>query len=154
LCDPWLMSQTLMQLLYLLPAGLLLWCSLFAGGGASSLLVPVLIVAGGQLSGALGWLAVSGEAAPELVAFAPLSAARVLRAKTEAVLGRIAVVFTPFVVMLRATMPFAALVAFFGIAIAAGSATAIQFRFRAQARRSFFRRRQTSSRVATYAEAL
>ena len=47
----------------------------------------------------------------------------------EAVLGGIAVAFAPFVVMLAATVPFAALVAFFGIAIAAGSATAIQFWF-------------------------
>ena len=77
-----------------------------------------------------------------------------LRAKTEAVLGGIAIVFAPFVVMLAATVPFAALVALVGIMIAAGSATAIQFWFRTQARRSLFRRRQTSSRIATYAEAL
>ena len=147
--DPWLMSQTLMQLLYLLPSAFLLWRSFYAGGGGAALLVPVLIVASGQLSGGLAWLAVSGEDAPELVASAPVSAARVLRAKTEAVLGGIAIVFAPFVVMLAATVPFAALVALVGIVIAAGSATAIQFWFRTQARRSLFRRRQTSSRVAT-----
>jgi ABC-2 type transport system permease protein len=152
--DPWLMSQTLMQLLYLLPAAFLLWRNFYAGGNASALLVPVLIVAAGQLGGGLAWLAVSGEDAPELIASAPVSGARILRAKTEAVLGGIAVVFAPFVVLLAATTPFAALVAFFGIAIAAGSATAIQFWFRTQARRSLFRRRQTSSRVATFAEAL
>jgi ABC-2 type transport system permease protein len=116
--------------------------------------VPVLIVVAGQLSGALAWLAVSGEDGPDLVASAPVSAARVLCSKTKAVLGAIAAVFAPFVVMLAATVPFAALAALFGIAIAAGSATATQFGFRAQARRSLFRRRQTSSRVATYAEAL
>ena len=110
--DPWLMSQTLMQLLYLLPAAFLLWRSFYAGGGASALLVPVLIVAAGQLGGGLAWLAVSGEDAPELIASAPVSAARVLRAKTEAVLGGIAVVFAPFVVVLAAAAPFAALVAF------------------------------------------
>ena len=37
--------------------------------------------------------------------------------------------------------------------IAAASATAIQLWFRVQARRSQFRRRQTSSRLATFAEA-
>jgi ABC-2 type transport system permease protein len=152
--DPWLLSQTLMQLLYLLPSAFLLWRSFYAGGGGSALLVPVLIVAAGQLSGGLAWLAVSGEDAPELVASAPVSTARVLRAKTQAVLGGIAIVFAPFVVLLAATVPFAALVAMCGIAIAAGSATAIQFWFRTQARRSLFRRRQTSSRIATYAEAL
>jgi ABC-2 type transport system permease protein len=78
----------------------------------------------------------------------------VLRAKTEAVLGGVAVVFGPFVIALGIAAPFAALVALAGVVIAAGSATAIQFWFRTQARRSLFRRRQTSSRVATIAEAL
>jgi len=40
-----------------------------------------------------------------------------------------------------------------GVMIAAASATAIQLWFRMQARRSQFRRRQTSSRLATFAEA-
>jgi ABC-2 type transport system permease protein len=151
--DPWLMSQTLMQLLYLLPAAFLVWRN-FHGGGTSALLVPILIVAGGQLGGGLAWLAVSGEDAPELIASAPVPAAQVVRAKTEAVLGGIAMIFGPFVILLTLTAPFAALVAFFGVAIAAASSTAIQYWFRTQARRSLFRRRQTSSRVATFAEAL
>ena len=74
--------------------------------------------------------------------------------RAEAVLGGIAVVFGPFVVMLAVADPFPALVALIGVVIAAGSATAIQYWFRSQARRSTFRRRQTSSRVATFAEAL
>jgi ABC-2 type transport system permease protein len=152
--DPWLISQTLTQLLYLLPPAFMLWRSFYANGGGSALLVPVLIVAAGQLSGGLAWLAVSGEDAPELVASAPVSAACVLRAKTEAVLGAIIIVFAPFVLLLAVTSPFAALVACCGIAIAASTATAIQFWFRTQARRSLFRRRQTSSRIATFAEAL
>jgi ABC-2 type transport system permease protein len=152
--DPWLMSQTLMQLLYLLPAGFLLWRDFHGGGDVSMLLVPVLIVASGQLGGGLAWLAVSGEDAPDLIASAPVPAGYILRAKVEAVLGVIAVIFGPFAVTLAAAAPFAALVAFAGTIIAAGSATAIQYWFRAQARRSLFRRRQTSSRVATFAEAL
>ena len=39
------------------------------------------------------------------------------------------------------------------IAIAAAAATSIQLWFRVQAKRSQFRRRQTSSRLATFAEA-
>jgi ABC-2 type transport system permease protein len=39
------------------------------------------------------------------------------------------------------------------VIISAASATAIQLWFRVQARRSQFRRRQTSSRLATFAEA-
>jgi ABC-2 type transport system permease protein len=152
--DPWLMSQTLMQLLYLLPPAFLLWRSFYAGDGTSALVVPILIVAAGQLGGGLAWLAVSGEDAPDLIASAPVSQARVLWAKAEAVLGGIAVIFAPFGLALAIAAPFAAFVACVGVAIAAGSATAIQYWFRTQARRSLFRRRQTSSRVATYAEAL
>jgi ABC-2 type transport system permease protein len=151
--DPWLVSQTLMQLLYLLPPAFLLWRG-FGGEGASQvLLVPVLVMAAGQLAGGLAWLAISGEDAPELVATAPLSAVNILRAKVEAVMGAILMVFTPFIVALALVSPFCALVAGIGIAIAAASATEIQLCFRAQAKRSAFRRRQTSSRVATFAEA-
>jgi ABC-2 type transport system permease protein len=152
--DPWLMSQTLMQLLYLLPAAFLLWRNFYGGSDVSALPVPILIVAAGQLGGGLAWLAVSGEDAPDLVASAPVPPARVFRAKTEAVLGGIGVIFGPLVVVLAVAAPFAALVTLVGVVVAAGSATAIQYWFRTQARRSLFRRRQTSSRVATFAEAL
>src|ERR1051326_6233421 len=143
-----------MQLLYLLPAAFLLSRSFYDSGGTSSLLVPVLVMAAGQLGGGLAWLAVSGEDAPELIASAPVSRARVLRAKVEAVLGGIAVIFAPFIVVLALFEPFAAIVTVAGVAISAGSATAIQFWFRTQARRSLFRRRQVSSRLATFSEAL
>jgi ABC-2 type transport system permease protein len=46
-----------------------------------------------------------------------------------------------------------ALCAGLGIALAAASATAVQLWFRSQAKRSQFRRRQVSSRMATFAEA-
>jgi ABC-2 type transport system permease protein len=152
--DPWLVSQTLMQLLYLLPPAFYLWRNFGSGNGASTLVVPVLIMAAGQLGGALAWLAICGEDAPDLIASAPVLSAQVLRAKTEAVMSGIAFVFGPFIVALAVVAPFAALVAFLGIAIGAASATSIQIWFRTQAKRSHFRRRQTSSRIATFAEAL
>ncbi len=151
--DPWLVSQTLMQLLYLLPPAFLLWRGFGGDGGSQVLLVPVLVMAAGQLAGGLAWLAISGEDAPELVATAPLTAGSIVRAKVEAVLGSILMVFAPFIVALALVAPACALVAGIGIMIAAASATKIQLCFRAQAKRSHFRRRQTSSRVATFAEA-
>ncbi len=152
--DPWLLSQTLMQLLYLLPPALLLWRSFAAGIDAPALLVPVLIMAAGQLAGGLAWLAISGEDAPDLIASAPISARQVTRAKVEAVLGAVAMVFAPLLAGLALLSPFAALMAAIFTLIGAGSATIIQLWFRSQAKRSQFRRRQTSSRVATFAEAL
>jgi ABC-2 type transport system permease protein len=152
--DPWLLSQTLMQLLYLLPPALLLWRNFAGGSHALALLVPVLIMAAGQLAGGLAWLAISGEDAPDLVASAPVQAGQVLRAKIEAVMGGIAMVFAPFLLALSLASVLDALVAAVGIAVAATASTAIQLWFRSQAKRSHFRRRQTSSRVATFAEAL
>ena len=151
--DPWLVSQTLMQLLYLLPPALLLWRSFGGEAGREILLVPVLVMAAGQLAGGLAWLAISGEDAPELIATAPLAAGTILRAKVEAVMGCILTVFAPFVLALALVAPAYAAVAGLGIAIAAASATEVQLCFRAQAKRSHFRRRQTFSRVATFAEA-
>jgi len=152
--DPWLLSQTLMQLLYLLPPALLLWRSFAAGIDAPALLVPVLIMAAGQLAGGLAWLAISGEDAPDLIASAPIQARQVTRAKVEAVLGAVAMVFAPLLAGLALLSPFAALMAAIFTLIGADSATIIQLWFRSQAKRSHFRRRQTSSRVATFAEAL
>jgi ABC-2 type transport system permease protein len=151
--DPWLVSQTLMQLLYLLPPALLMWKSFAGDRGALVLLVPVLVMAAGQLAGGLAWLAISGEDAPDLVRTAPVPARAVIRAKVEAVMGVIAIVFAPFLLPLVLATPLFAAVAAAGIIAAAPSAIAIQLWFRTQARRSQFRRRQTSSRMATFAEA-
>jgi ABC-2 type transport system permease protein len=151
--DPWLMSQSLMQILYLLPPALLLWKSFQGGTAAVIVLVPVVVMAAGQLGGGLAWLSISGEDAPDLVATAPLPARRILWAKIEAVMGAIAVVFTPFILALAFASTHAALVAALGTLVSAASATMVQFCFRTQARRSQFRRRQTSSRIATFAEA-
>jgi ABC-2 type transport system permease protein len=151
--DPWLVSQTLMQLLYLLPPALMLWKSFDNGSGALVLLVPVLVMAAGQLAGGLSWLAISGEDAPDLVATAPVPPSAIMRAKIEAVMSGIALVFAPFVLPLALVAPYFALAAALGIAMAAASATAVQLWFRSQAKRSHFRRRQTSSRMATFAEA-
>lgn len=151
--DPWLVSQSLMQLLYLLPPALLLWRSFDKGDGALVLIVPVLVMAAGQLAGGLSWLAISGEDAPDLVATAPVAPRAILRAKVEAVIAAIALVFAPFVLPLAIAAPYDALAALLGILVASAAAAAIQLWFRTQAKRSHFRRRQTSSRLATFAEA-
>jgi ABC-2 type transport system permease protein len=151
--DPWLLSQTLMQMLYLIPPALMLWRGFDQGNGALQLVVPVLVMASGQLAGGLAWLAISGEDAPDLVATAPLPARFILQSKVEAVLGIVAVIFAPLVAVIAIASPWHALIAGGGIAVAAAAATAVQFWFRSQAKRSQFRRRQVSSRLATFAEA-
>ncbi|WP_298258503.1 permease [Bradyrhizobium sp.] len=151
--DPWLLSQSLMQLLYLAPPAVLLWRSFSDSSLAIVLITPVIVMAAGQLAGGLGWLTISGEDAPDLVKTAPLPPSRLIRAKIEVVLLVIAVLFAPLVIALMFASPRQAAVTAIGVMIAAVSATAIQLWFRVQARRSQFRRRQTSSRLATFAEA-
>jgi ABC-2 type transport system permease protein len=152
--DPWLASQTLTQLLYLIPPALLLSRNFGQTTGTLVVVVMVLVTVGGQLAGALAWLAISGEDAPDLVTAAPVGAGAVSRAKVEAVLGAVALVLAPLVIGFALFSAYHALAAAIGIAVAAASTIRIQMWFRAQARRSNFRRRHTSSRIATFAEAL
>jgi ABC-2 type transport system permease protein len=59
--DPWLVSQTLMQILYLLPPALLLWVTFRTGHDAFIVLIPVIVMAAGQLAGGLAWLPFRGK---------------------------------------------------------------------------------------------
>ena len=151
--DPWLVSQSLMQLLYLVPPALLLVRSFSDHSAATMLVTPVIVMAAGQLAGGLAWLTISGEDAADLVATAPLPPARVTRAKVEVVLIAIGAICAPLVVALSFVSLSQAAITALGVLMATVSAAAIQLWFRVQARRSQFRRRQTSSRVATFAEA-
>jgi ABC-2 type transport system permease protein len=131
----------------------MLWRSFSDSSVAIMLITPVVVMAAGQLAGGLGWLTISGEDAPDLVVTAPLQTSRVIRAKIEVVLIAIGVLFAPLIMALVYASLLQAAVTAIGVIIAAASATAIQLWFRVQARRSQFRRRQTSSRLATFAEA-
>jgi ABC-2 type transport system permease protein len=151
--DPWLVSQSLMQLLYLVPPALMLWRSFSESSAAIVLITPVIVMAAGQLAGGLAWLTISGEDAADLVATAPLLPQRVTRAKIEVVLIVIGVIFAPLIAALAFASVTQAAITALGVIIATTSAAAIQLWFRVQAKRSQFRRRQTSSRLATFAEA-
>ena len=62
--------------------------------------------------------------------------------------------FCPIVVGLAIVDPMLGVITACGIIVAGAAATLIQFWFRAQVKRSLFRRRHVSSRIATFAEAL
>jgi ABC-2 type transport system permease protein len=151
--DPWLVSQSLMQLLYLLPPALMLWRSFSDSSAATVLITPVIVMAAGQLAGGLAWLTISGEDAADLIASAPMPSGSVIRAKIEVVMIAITAIFAPLIAALAVASPVQAAVTAIFVIIATVSAAAIQLWFRLQAKRSHFRRRQTSSRIATFAEA-
>lgn len=151
--DPWLVSQTLMQLLYLVPPALLMWRDMGQDNDIDVILAPVLVMAFGQLSGGLAWLALSGEDAADLVATAPASPGAQLRAKVESVLAVIALGAAPFIAAIAFASLWGAFICALGIAISSSCAIVIQLWFKVTAKRSMFRRRQTASRVATFSEA-
>lgn len=151
--DPWLISQSLMQVFYLIPPALLLWINFGADATTLVVISPVIVMAAGQLAGGLAWLAVSGEDAPDLIATAPLAPKVADHAKIEAVLIAVAVPIVPILLGLALAAPYVAFITALGVMASAAAATAIQIFFRAQAKRAHFRRRQTSSKIATFAEA-
>ncbi len=151
--DPWLLSQSLMQMLYLLVPGFLLWRNFGADIGAIVVAVPVMVMASGQLAGGLAWLTICGEDAPDLVKTAPMRERDGLRAKIEAVLIAVLLVVTPIVVFLSLMHIRAAIATAVCVVLSASAATAMQVWFRAQARRDHFRHRHTSSKIATISEA-
>lgn len=152
--DPWLISQTLQQILYLIPPAFLLYLNASSGSALYYVVVPVVVMAAGQLAGGLSWISISGEDAHELIITAPVKPAAILFAKVQAVLAVIGVVLLPFLLWLAFASPRAAVFLALGGALSAGSAVLIQLWFRSQANRSLFRRRQVSSKAATICEAL
>ena len=91
--DPWVVSQLLLQVLYMTPMVALLW----SGGGSIAIaLGPMIVVVAFQVASSLTWLSLSGEDAPELLATAPVSPQTLRRGKLEAVGGlTLAVVALP-----------------------------------------------------------
>ena len=151
--DPWLVSQTLMQVLYLIPPAVMLWVSFGEKTEISVIIAPVIVMAVGQLAGGLAWLTISGEDAPDLIATAPISVLTRLGAKVLSVLMLIAALMLPITLGLAFVSVWGAVVTFTGAMIAAASAILVQLWFRAQAKRTTFRRRQVASKASTLAEA-
>ena len=151
--DPWLVSQTLMQILYLIPPALMMWVSFGESINMSAILAPVIVMAVGQLAGGLAWLTISGEDAPDLIATAPVRPIAMMRAKVSAVLVVVMTLVTPLVLGMTLLSVWGAGVTFVGALLAASCAILIQFWFRAQSTRSNFRRRQVASKASTFSEA-
>lgn len=151
--DPWLVSQTLMQVLYLVPPAVMLWVSFGDKAGVPVLVAPVIVMAIGQLAGGLAWLTISGEDAPDLVATAPISPLTRLGAKVLAAQALIAALLLPVALGLALLSVSGALITLVGALTASASAILIQLWFRAQASRTTFRRRQVASKASTFAEA-
>ena len=152
--DPWLISQSLMQLLYLIPLFVLMLLTAGNAAVAGPVLAAMLAMAAGQLSGGLAWLTLSGEQAHDLVMTAPLKPRAVTIAKIEAIAMMVAIVILPVLVGLALFFPRVLPVAAAGAFLASASAIIVQIMFRSRGDRRHFARREGSPRLATFIEAL
>ncbi len=90
--DPWLISQTLFQILYLLPLlAVFFRRNLEAAMGVGGL-APLTVIIAGQIAGGLVWLTIAGEDSPELLATAPLKEREVFIAKLLAAILPVALI--------------------------------------------------------------
>ena len=151
--DPWLISQTLLQFLYLIPPGLMLWVSYGDNNPISVVIGPVIVMALSQLAGGLAWLVLSGEDAPDLLKTSPVSSMDQVFAKVCAVILVVVAVALPLLFAMSFVSPTGALFSAAGILIGATCTTLIQMLFHIPTKRSMFRRRQVASKVATFSEA-
>jgi ABC-2 type transport system permease protein len=137
--DPYLIAQLLQQGLFALPMAFALW----SAGRASNMPMPwlALIAVTAGVAGALAWLTISAEDAPDLLASAPVSSAALMRAKVEAaLLPVLPVCMLPLLFLVR-THPWFAVCATFCTTAAALCAALINMGNPVARRRDSFRQR-------------
>jgi ABC-2 type transport system permease protein len=118
--DPQLISQVLLQLLYMLPLCFLL---LFKGGSQLPGIGAALTFLCGSLTAALAWVIISAEDAPDLLRGAPCNMATIRRAKLAAVaMPALVIVSLPLLWVLARNPPAALLMLVTVVASVASSA--------------------------------
>lgn len=95
--DPGIYGQLTLQIIYTLPVAVMLLHSDHILPRGVAIAVAVVVIAA-QVSASLAWIAVSAEEAPELLATAPATAARIDRTKLAAVAAPVlAIVAVPVI---------------------------------------------------------
>lgn len=95
--DPQLITQTLLQLLYLTP---MLFIAMRGDGNSAVMLMPAVVWLATSLAGSLAWITVAAEDAPELLGCAPTSLARLRWLKLMAALLPVWLLVSPMLILL------------------------------------------------------
>ncbi len=107
--DPQIISQTLLQILYLLP---LLFLG-FQGERSAWLLIPGFVMITSMLTGNLTWLTIAADDAPEMIGTAPVAINRVRWIKAAAAVMPVLALLLPLVLYWLTRDAYAALVLVF-----------------------------------------
>lgn len=91
--DPMLIGKSLLQVLYLIP----LFVVMARHGQGPEALAAGLVLLSASIAATLGWIAVSGEEAPDLLGSAPVGMARLRALKVVGATIPIAVLVLPFI---------------------------------------------------------
>ena len=142
--DPWVVSQVLLQILYMTPLIALMW----TGNGDPALgIAPMIVVVTFQVSSSLTWLSLSGEDAPDLLASAPIAAAALRRGKLQAVgAAALGLVALPLLYLLSISLAAAAVAAALAT-LGLVTAVTLQSWHSAPSRRSAFAARHRESKL-------
>lgn len=151
--DPWLISQILLQTLYLIP----LVFFIFKGAARHQEWIAAGAAAGvtfltAQLVGNLAWITVSAEDAPDLLASSPVPRRLSDRAKVAAAITPVAAIMLLPLIGLAWLSPLAGLAALLGAGAAAVSSALVNIWWQRPGKRSDIRRARRSSWLVSLAE--
>lgn len=155
--DPFLVSQVLLQLFYLLPAAYLLLFADTSFLGELDLgpaLAVMVVVLGGTMTSALARIAIAGEEAQDLLAASPVGGRMIRRGKWLAALVPALVLAVPMSLAIAFTSPVAGLVAV--VSTAAWSMAVVLMRLwnpAAIKRQDLFKRKNMGDPVTAVLEA-
>ena len=135
--DPQVITQTLMQVLYLLPMVFLV----ARNGRSLALVVPVVVWLASTLASNIAWLTVAAEDAPELLGSAPVPLARLRALKVLAALLPVWLLVSPMIAWTAWTHPLDALVLVVCLAGGTGSVGAAQVWYPRQGKRADMKKR-------------
>ncbi len=116
--DPNLITQTLLQTLYLLPMIFLL----FRRQDMALLVVPSSVILASTLAGSIAWITIAAEEAPDLIGVAPVELSRIRWMKAFAAVVPVWIMVSPVLFYLLFTHAFYAMV--FAFCIAGGTLSA------------------------------
>lgn len=120
--DPQVISQTLLQIMYLVPTVVLAFSSKSAG----ILAVPALVILAAMLTSNLAWLTIAAEDAPELIGASPVGVQRARFMKAAAAVIPVLTIISPLAIYWLITKPLHGITLIFCVTAAAASSAACQ----------------------------